>query len=108
MSRTTEDLLREALVHFDAAASYVRSEHQDRALVLDAMTMRLYAGLETLTRLPEGIADRLFTDAWADMRGLRNRIAHGYGGLDLVRLRTTVTREMADAIDAMRRELDRG
>lgn len=107
MSRTVEELLGEAVIHLDAAAAYARTDTTDPTLVLDAMSMRLFAGLETLTRLPDDMADRLFVGRWADMRGLRNRIAHGYGGLDLVRLRATVDDELPQAIDAMRRELTR-
>jgi hypothetical protein len=59
MSRTIDELLTEALVHFDAATEYAQVTDRDPRMILDAMSMRLFAGLETLTRLPEGLADRL-------------------------------------------------
>jgi uncharacterized protein with HEPN domain len=76
-------------------------------MVLDATAMRLFAGLETLSRLPTGLADRLFPDEWPDMRGLRHRIAHGYGAISLTRVRETVTVDLPVAIEAIRRELER-
>ncbi|WP_182379117.1 hypothetical protein [Nocardioides sp. WS12] len=57
MSRTTTDLIVEALVHFDAAAEYAQRDDPEPQMAIDAMSMRLFAGLETLTRLPEGVAD---------------------------------------------------
>jgi hypothetical protein len=51
MSRTEEELLQEALIHFDTAVEYKRVGHPSKRLLMDAVTMRLFAGLETLTRL---------------------------------------------------------
>ncbi|TIC80076.1 HepT-like ribonuclease domain-containing protein [Nocardioides sp. GY 10127] len=106
MSRTVEELLTEALVHFDAATAYAETTTTDPQLVVDAMSMRLFAGLETLTRLPDGVAERLFPGEWPDMRGLRHRIAHGYGAINLMRVRATVTGDLPNAVAAIRRELD--
>ena len=106
MSRTIEELLREALVHFDAATEYAQVTDRDPRMILDAMSMRLFAGLETLTRLPDGLADRLFPGDWPDMRALRHRIAHGYGAISLTRVRETVTGDLPEAITTIRRELE--
>jgi len=59
----------------------------DPQFVVDAMSMRLFAGLEMLTRRLDGVADRLFPGKRPDMRGLRHRIAqamtgHGATGAD--------------------------
>jgi uncharacterized protein with HEPN domain len=105
VSRTDDELLAEALVHFDAATEYAEVTDRDPRMILDAMSMRLFAGLETLTRLSEGVADRLFPDEWSDMRGLRHRIAHGYGAISLTRVRETVATDLAGAIETIRREL---
>lgn len=105
MSRTVDELLAEALVRFDAAAGYAEVTDENPQMVLDAMTMRLFAGLETLTRLPDGVADELFPVEWPDMRGLRHRIAHGYGAINLVRVRETVVTDLPTAIDTIRWEL---
>lgn len=52
MSRTIDELLTEALVHFDAATEYAQMTDRGPRMILDAMSMRLFVGLETLTRLP--------------------------------------------------------
>jgi uncharacterized protein with HEPN domain len=105
VSRTIDELLTEALLHFDAATAYARATQPDSRMILDAMSMRLFAGLETLTRLPDGEADRLFPGEWPDMRGLRHRIAHGYGAVSLTRVRETVIGDLPDAIATIRDEL---
>jgi uncharacterized protein with HEPN domain len=106
MSRTVDELLAEALVHFDAATEYAQVTDRDPRMTLDAMSMRLFAGLETLTRLPDDVADRLFPGVWPDMRGLRHRIAHGYGAISLTRVRETVTGDLPGAITTIRLELE--
>ena len=95
-----------SLVHFDAATEYAEATDRDPRMVIDAMSMRLFAGLEALTRLPDGVADRLFPGEWPDMRGLRHRIAHGYGGISLMRVRETVAVELPAVVETIRRELD--
>lgn len=106
MSRTTHELLIESLVHLDAATEYAQAVDVDSRMVLDAMSMRLFAGLEALTRLPAGVADRLFPGEWPDMRGLRHRVAHGYGAVNLTRVRETVTGDLPGAISTIRQELE--
>jgi len=107
VSRTVSELLREALLHLDAATAYARRSAEEPQMVLDAMAMRLFAGLETLTRLPDSTVEMLFPGEWPDMRGLRNRIAHGYGAVNLTRVRATVTDELPAAMQAIRLELER-
>ncbi|MDQ6875816.1 MAG: DUF86 domain-containing protein [Actinomycetota bacterium] len=104
MSRPVEELLSEALLHFEAATVYAKLTDEDPQMIVDAMSMRLFAGLDALTRLPDGVADRLFGGDWPDMRGLRHRIAHGYAALSLTRVRETVTTDLQGAIKAIRRE----
>ena len=106
MSRTIDELLTEALVHFDAATEYAQVTDRNPQLILDAMSMRLFAGLETLTRLPDDVADRLFPGVWPDMRALRHRIAHGYGAISLTRVRETVTGDLPAVIATIRLELE--
>ncbi len=50
MSRSTQELLREALVHLELATKYASDEDLDQ-LVIDAVCMRLSAGIEVLARL---------------------------------------------------------
>ena len=47
-------------------------------LVIDAVCMRLSAGLESLNRLEPGRLDELGGADWPLMWGMRDRIAHGF------------------------------
>jgi len=105
MTRSVEELLREALLHFDAAAAYAVREITDPQMVADAIAMRLFAGLEALVRLPNEFADDLFRDSWPDMRGLRHRMAHGYGTINATRLRATIAHDLPSTVDLIRDEL---
>lgn len=77
MTRERSELLREALVHLELAEQYAAGEHLDQRDV-DAICMRLSAGIEVLARLEEPDRDRIFGGDWRLMWGMRNRIAHGY------------------------------
>lgn len=50
MSRSTQELLGEALVHLELANQYANDEEVDQ-LVIDAVCMRSSAGIEVLARL---------------------------------------------------------
>jgi uncharacterized protein with HEPN domain len=63
-------------------------------LVIDAVCMRLAAGVEALARLDTPTRDRLFGDAWPLMWGMRNRIAHGYLLVDTDIVRRTVQHDI--------------
>ena len=77
MTRTPDESLREARIHFELMHRHAKEDLEDQ-LVIDAICMRLSAGLEALARLDAATLDRLFGDAWPLMWGMRNRIAHGY------------------------------
>ncbi len=77
MSRSDNELLHEALTHFNLMFDHARGDVTDQ-LVIDAVCMRLSAGLEVLNRLDPEARDGLFGDRWPLMWGMRNRIAHGY------------------------------
>ncbi len=77
MSRSEEEVLHEALTHFELMLEHAQRDVIDQ-LVVDAVCMRLSAGVETLNRLDPSVRDRMFGDSWPLMWGMRNRIAHGY------------------------------
>ena len=87
MKRSTEETLREARTHFELMSRHAQGDLTDQ-LVIDAICMRLSAGIEALGRLDSARRDQLFGDAWPIMWGMRTRIAHGYllVGADTVRL----------------------
>jgi len=68
MTRTPADVLREAQTHFTLMTRHARGDLADQ-LVIDAICMRLSAGVEALARLDTATRDRLFGDAWPLMWG---------------------------------------
>lgn len=62
MTRTPEEALREARTHFALMRQHAESDLADQ-LVIDAICMRLSAGVEALARLDTPTCDRLFGDA---------------------------------------------
>lgn len=77
MTRSDHEVLQEALTHFDLMLHHAQGDVTDQ-LVIDAVCMRLSAGLEVLDRLDPDVRDGMFGDSWPLMWGMRNRIAHGY------------------------------
>ena len=76
MSRTKAEILGEALDHFRVMLAH--AEREPTQLVVDAVCMRLSAGIEALSRLTEAERLEIFGSGWVPMWGMRNRIAHGY------------------------------
>lgn len=74
-------------------------------LVIDAVCMRLSAGVEALARLDPPTRDRLFGDAWPLMWGMRNRIAHGYLLVDTVIVRRTLQADIPPIMASIESEL---
>lgn len=101
MTRSPQELLREALVHLELAATYARSEILDQ-LIVDAICMRLSAGIEVLARIEAPARTNLFGDNWRFMWGMRNRIAHGYLLVDSDIVRQTVEVDLPDIIRLIR------
>lgn len=104
MTRSTQELLREALVHMELAKTYAGNKDLDQ-LVIDAICMRLSAGIEVLARIDSPLRNSLFGNSWQFMWGMRNRIAHGYLLVDSDIVRQTVEVDLPDIIRMIRREI---
>lgn len=104
MSRSTPELLRETLVHLELASQYASVDYLDQ-LVIDAICMRLSAGIEVLARLDPDARAHLFGDNWKLMWGMRNRIAHGYLLVDSDIVHQTIEIDLPDIVRVITREL---
>lgn len=93
MTRTSEEALRETQAHFALMLEHATGDLTDQ-LVIDAVCMRLSAGIESLSGLDEATRDRLFGEAWPLMWGMRNRIAHGYLLVDAGIVRRTLAHDI--------------
>lgn len=104
MTRTPGEALREARTHFALMSQHAQGDLADQ-LVIDAVCMRLSAGVEALARLDTANRDRLFADAWPLMWGMRNRIAHGYLLVDTDIVRRTVQHDLPPILARIEAEL---
>lgn len=104
MSRSTDELLREALVHLELANSYADNSDLDQ-LIIDAICMRLSAGIEVLARLDVSVRSALFGASWPFMCGMRNRIAHGYLLVNSDIVRQTIKVDLPDIVRVIRDEI---
>lgn len=93
MSRSRGELLSEALHHLELAQEHSSRSPRDQ-VVIDALCMRLSAGIEVLARLDSDVRDGLFGQTWPLMWGLRNRIAHGYLLVDPAIVEETVRKDL--------------
>jgi len=104
VKRDRDDLLRDALAHFEVMGRYAAQDTSDQ-LVIDAICMRLSAGLDVLADLDADIRAELFAGQWSLMWGMRNRIAHGYLLVDPAIVRQTLDHDMVVIVTSIRHAL---
>ena len=106
MTRTENEILWEAFDNLELVASYsTRSKTPDQ-LTLDAIGMRIIAGVESLAKLPDERRDELFGDSWAQMRAMRNRLVHGYEFVDSSIVIRTALEEVPQVMSIIATVLD--
>jgi uncharacterized protein with HEPN domain len=99
-------VLEEALAHFEVVAEYGSGDLADQKTV-DAICMRLSAGIEALSALSAVDREALFGDVWNQMWGMRNRIAHGYLLVEPAIVRSTVDRDLPMMIEVVEAAIHR-
>lgn len=105
MSRSSQEVLQEAHIHFELVLNHARRGDVLDQLVVDAICMRLSAGVEVLGRLDPKVRDELFGDGWPLMWGMRNRIAHGYLLVDPTIIRRTLETDIPVILSQIQRAL---
>jgi uncharacterized protein with HEPN domain len=99
-------VLQEAMAHFEVVADYGSGDLSDQKTI-DAIYMRLSAGIEALSGLSDADRAALFGDVWNEMWGMRNRIAHGYLLVEPATVRSTVDRDLPVMVEAVETAMDR-
>lgn len=105
MSRDPCEILRDALAHFQIMQDHAERDLDDQ-LVLDAVCMRLSAGIEALAALDPTTRQKIFGQLWPLMWGMRNRIAHGYLLIDATIVRQTLVHDVPSIMSRVRLHLD--
>ncbi|MFT3861301.1 HepT-like ribonuclease domain-containing protein [Micropruina sp.] len=101
MSRPTEGILSDALTHLQTMQAYGGRDLDDQ-LVIDAICMRLSAGIETLATLDAELRESLFGNNWPLMWGRCNRIARGYLLVDSAIVYQTLKYDIPTIVAPMR------
>jgi len=107
VSRDPAEILRDALAHFEIMQTHAERDLDDR-LVIDAVCMRLSAGIEALAALDPNVREEIFGEAWPLMWGMRNRIAHGYLLVDAAIIQQTVSQDVPSIMSRIRVRLEHG
>lgn len=104
MSRTTIEILRDALAHVEIMQGHAE-QGLDERLVIDAVCMRLSAGIEALASLDFNEREDIFSEVWPLMWGMRNRIAHGYLLVDTTIIRQTLIHDVPSITGRIRQRV---
>ncbi|MDU0348292.1 DUF86 domain-containing protein [Actinomyces sp. MRS3W] len=99
-SRTPFEIIDEALHHLELAQVYAQHDLTD-PMTLDAISLRLAAGIEALGSLPPRLRDQASRGEWSVLRGMRNRIAHGYLEVDPTIVVETARRDLPVLIESL-------
>lgn len=96
------EILQDALAHFEIMQGHAEQGIDER-LVIDAVCMRLSAGIEVLSALDPDVREEVFGGVWPLMWGMRNRIAHGYLLVDTTIIRETLAHDVPSIMRRIRR-----
>lgn len=107
MSKRTTRILQDALAHFQIMQDHAEQD-LDQRLVIDAVCMRLSAGIEALAKLDPSVRAEIFGEAWPLMWGMRNRIAHGYLLVDATIIRQTMAQDVPTIVALIVTRLEDG
>lgn len=105
MSRTTGERLADATLHLDAAIAYADDGVSDEKTI-DAIGMRISAGIEALHAFSPSRRNQIFGDQWPAMWGMRNRIAHTYSRIEVAVVIATVRDDLPEIRARIRAYLD--
>lgn len=106
MSRTDHELVREALDHLVVLRRHLERGDLADETVADAVSLRLAASIESLSRTSDQLRLRAFGTMWPVMWATRNRIAHGYAHIALEIIEETVALDVPALEELLRSELD--
>ena len=104
MDASTKKILSDAQMHLAMAVEYAQHGLEDQ-LVMDAVCMRLAAGIEALSYLDESQVQQLVGPLWPMMWSARNRIAQGYMFSESDELRHRIQRALPILLSAVQNSL---
>jgi uncharacterized protein with HEPN domain len=94
VSRSDEELVADALAHLAVLRAHLTRGDLEDQTIADAVSLRLAASIEAISRGSHELRVRAFGDEWALMWATRNRIAHGYAYVDMLTINATVRQDL--------------
>ena len=87
-------------MHFVADLSFEEFEHDDRTTFAVLRALEIIG--EAAKRVPVAVRDRSPNIPWPDMAGMRDKLIHGYHGIDLRVVWRTVHSDLPAVIEKVR------
>ena len=81
-----------------------KNELEENELLLDSMLFRLIQVQENAKKLSDAYKMGRKDIPWTDIAGLRNRIVHDYGNVELSIVYSTLTQDVPDLIELFEEE----
>ena len=94
MSRSDEELVKDALDHIEILKSHLTRSDLEQLIIADAVNMRLSAAIESLSQTTPEFRAESFADDWKLMKATRNRISHGYSFVDQSIIQQTIVNRL--------------
>lgn len=105
MSRTDEELVRDALEHLDVLSQHLMLGSIEEPLISDAVCMRLSSAIESISQSSNSFREKYFTENWHLMKATRNLISHGYLFVDQEIIRLTIEEDVPQFESILRKAL---
>ena len=87
-------------MHFVADLSFTEFEHDDRTTYAVLRALEIIG--EAAKRVPVAVRDRSPDVPWPEMAGMRDKLIHGYHGVDLRVVWRTVQSDLPEVIEKVR------
>lgn len=94
MSRSDEELVKDALDHIEILKSHLTRSDLEQLIIADAVNMRLSAAIESLSQTTPEFRAEYFAEDWKLMKATRNRISHGYSFVDQSIIQQTIVNRL--------------
>ncbi len=106
MSRTDEELVRDALDHIEILNRHLTQGTMEDPIISDAVCMRLSASIESISQTSHEFRQHYFVENWHLMKATRNLISHGYSFVDNTVIRDTVEKDLPGVEAQLRSALE--
>lgn len=87
---------------YEHTEGLTQSEFEDNEILIDSVMFRLIQISESSDKLKDEFKERFDFIPWRAMKGMRNRIVHEYGNVDLSVVYDTVKRDIPELLHKLK------